>query len=187
MEWVDICLRDNFLFTFKEAPLPLFLVLLVFFCICAIAFFVTQSYNKAITSTARLLLLEYIISLIVLTLITRSGNHQIGHNFIPFWSYAAIINENQGALFVDNVLNLIVFLPIGVLLGCGYKNIKWQKELYLAAGLSICIEILQFIFKRGFSEVDDVIHNTLGCMIGFGIYKSIAGVCKFIVKKKAAV
>lgn len=26
---------------------------------------------------------------------------------------------------------------------------------------------------KGFSEIDDVIHNTLGCMIGYGIYKGV--------------
>ena len=36
--------------------------------------------------------------------------------------------------------------------------------------LSIAIEALQFLMMRGFSEIDDVIHNTLGCMIGYGLY-----------------
>lgn len=27
--------------------------------------------------------------------------------------------------------------------------------------------VLQFRFMKGFSEVDDVMHNTVGCLIGF--------------------
>ena len=34
--------------------------------------------------------------------------------------------------------------------------------------ISPTIEALQFFFMRGFSELDDVMHNTLGCLIGFG-------------------
>ena len=32
------------------------------------------------------------------------------------------------------------------------------------------IEVLQFVFKRGFAEFDDVFHNVVGCVIGFGVY-----------------
>lgn len=30
------------------------------------------------------------------------------------------------------------------------------------------IETLQFVLKRGFTEVDDVWHNVVGCVIGWG-------------------
>ena len=49
--------------------------------------------------------------------------------------------------------------------------------MYLASlSLSIMIELLQFILKRGLCETDDVIHNVLGAAIGFGIYCIIAWV-----------
>ena len=38
------------------------------------------------------------------------------------------------------------------------------------AHISASIETLQFFLKRGFAEVDDVMYNTLGCLIGCGIY-----------------
>ena len=40
--------------------------------------------------------------------------------------------------------------------------------------LSVGIETLQFVFRKGFSEFDDVMHNTLGCLIGYGMYKVIS-------------
>ena len=39
----------------------------------------------------------------------------------------------------------------------------------MGCGISVTIGALQFFFMRGFSEVDDVMHNTLGCLIGYGI------------------
>ena len=36
--------------------------------------------------------------------------------------------------------------------------------------LSFAIESLQFVLKKGLAETDDIIHNTLGCLIGYGIY-----------------
>lgn len=35
--------------------------------------------------------------------------------------------------------------------------------------MTIFIEVLQLISKRGIFEIDDIINNTLGCMIGYGI------------------
>ena len=41
----------------------------------------------------------------------------------------------------------------------------------MGCGISVTIEALQFFFMRDFSEVDDVIHNTLGCLIGYILVK----------------
>lgn len=32
------------------------------------------------------------------------------------------------------------------------------------------IDCWQFVFMKGFSELDDVMHKMLGCMIGYGVY-----------------
>ena len=47
----------------------------------------------------------------------------------------------------------------------------WWKALLVSCGISVTIEALQFLFMRGFSEVDDVMHNTLGCLIGWFMVK----------------
>lgn len=44
----------------------------------------------------------------------------------------------------------------------------WLRVLVFGAGISVMIELLQLIFKRGLCETDDVIHNVVGCMIGYG-------------------
>ncbi len=51
-----------------------------------------------------------------------------------------------------------------------FGRVKWLKALAIGGGFSLLIEVLQFVFKRGFSEFDDVFHNVLGCAIGFGLY-----------------
>ena len=42
--------------------------------------------------------------------------------------------------------------------------------LLIGCSISVTIEALQFCFMKGFSEVDDVMHNTVGCLIGYGVY-----------------
>ena len=61
--------------------------------------------------------------------------------------------------------NIIMFVPVGVLAG---RIWRW-KGLWVAAGLSAAIEILQLITARGLCEFDDVIHNMIGALIGVGV------------------
>lgn len=102
-----------------------------------------------------------------------------GHNFHPFWSYTAI-QHGRIDLIAENMMNIVVFLPVGLLLGMAIKGIKWWQAILIGCCLSFIIEALQLIFKRGFAEVDDVIHNSLGCLIGFGLYKLVALLYKIL-------
>lgn len=61
--------------------------------------------------------------------------------------------------------NIVMFIPIGVLVGFLWK---W-KGLWVAVGLSALIEVLQLITARGLMEFDDLIHNCLGALIGIVI------------------
>ena len=59
--------------------------------------------------------------------------------------------------------------------------------LLIGAGISVSIEALQFVFMKGFSELDDVFHNTLGCVIGVGVYSLIKyGYVKFTKRSMAS-
>ena len=70
------------------------------------------------------------------------------------------------AVQMEQILaNVIMFLPVGVLVGWIWR---W-RGLWVAAGLSAAIEILQLITARGLCEFDDVIHNMVGAAIGVGI------------------
>ena len=50
-------------------------------------------------------------------------------------------------------------------------NVSWLMVAIIGCGISVTTESLQFFLMRGFSEVDDVMHNTVGCLIGYMIVK----------------
>lgn len=68
-------------------------------------------------------------------------------------------------------MNVVVFIPVGLLLSCTFKQMTWWKTLLIGCSISITVEALQFWFMRGFSELDDVMHNTVGCLIGWCMVK----------------
>ena len=87
------------------------------------------------------------------------GLYKILRNSVPYFIY----------LFVGN---LVWFAPLGLLLpsltGCGKKVILWSFLL------SLLIEVCQFVFGTGVTETEDLILNTLGGSLGYGVYCIIA-------------
>lgn len=50
--------------------------------------------------------------------------------------------------------------------------------------VSLVIELGQLVFEKGVAEIDDLIHNTLGCAIGYLIAIPIAWIYNRVTKKK---
>ena len=75
--------------------------------------------------------------------------------------------------------NLVWFIPIGLFLPqFSGKQISFRKIILTGMGLSLLIESLQFIFGTGISEMDDLILNTAGTAIGYGIYATLKRIRK---------
>ena len=119
-----------------------------------------------------LLLAEWVLLVVCAVVIVRGTDAERGYNLIPFWSYWDYGEHSYFMeMFGENILNVLLFVPIGFLAGCGLERMTYKKVLFLGGGLSVVIELLQFIFKKGFCETDDVIHNVLGCIIGYGLWR----------------
>ncbi len=67
--------------------------------------------------------------------------------------------------------NTAMFIPTGILLPIVYKKLNgFWKVLAVGALISLCIELLQLPFASRASDIDDILMNTLGVAIGYGIY-----------------
>ncbi len=115
-----------------------------------------------------LLLVEYCFILYCSTVIYRDVQTEWKYDLTPFWSYKAVI-EGQSQLIMENIMNIVAFIPIGLLTTIIFKKHGLLITLCIGLLISVGIEVLQFYFKKGFSEVDDVMHNMLGCMVGYGV------------------
>ena len=163
---------------YKSAPQEVYEGLLSVFCFGAVGIIAFRGFRKGWRYLAGLLMTEYIVLLYCSMVIFRPYSEDAGYDFTPFWSYEAIEN-GRPELLAENVMNVIVFIPVGMMLGLDTQNKApsgWRTRiariaLIIGAGLiiSISIEAMQYFFHRGFAETDDVMHNTVGCMIGYGI------------------
>ena len=70
--------------------------------------------------------------------------------------------------------NTAMFIPSGIVLPIVYKKLnRLWKVAATGAFISLCIEILQLPFASRASDIDDLILNTLGVVIGYGIYAAV--------------
>lgn len=84
-------------------------------------------------------------------------------NYIPF---VDILNS-PGSYLKNTFLNLLLFLPLGFflpLLWPGFRS--WKRTFLLSFGTSLTIELLQ-LFSFRCTDIDDLIVNTLGAVLGF--------------------
>ena len=149
---------------YKDIPQEVYEGLLSVFCLGVVLFIAFKGVRTGFRWSSVLLLIEYIFLLFCSTVIFRPTGETRQYDFHPFWSY------DRPELLVENIMNVVVFIPVGLLLGSAFKQMTWWKALLIGCSISITIEALQFWFMRGFLEVDDVMHNTVGCIMGYIIY-----------------
>jgi glycopeptide antibiotics resistance protein len=101
------------------------------------------------------------------------------YNFVPFRTIALFLSDaaSLSAAFFNLVGNIILFVPFGFLLPLLWNKMKNALPLFLIAlSLSIILELYQLLTNTGQCDIDDVILNTTGSMVGFLLYS--------ILKKK---
>ena len=71
------------------------------------------------------------------------------------------------------VLNILLFIPFGYLLPeiLPQKKWTWWKVALLGMTGSLVIEVIQLVTRLGFADIDDLMNNTIGALIGYLLYK----------------
>lgn len=157
--------RQYIINLYQDIPQEVYEGLLSVFCLGVVVFIAWKGFKTGLRYSVALLLIEYIFLIFCSTVFFRTTSELRKYDIHPFWSY------DRPELLVENIMNVVVFIPVGLLLGIAFKQVTWWKVLLIGCGISVTIESLQFFFMKGFSEVDDVIHNTVGCLIGWFMVK----------------
>lgn len=175
-------LLENY-FLIVPFRLPLYVYVLVSIFSITIGCF--RLYNKGFKEGIRdvffCVLLGYVVLLICSMCLYREVSEARDYCFEPFWSYKEIFKGNP-SLLVENLMNVVVFIPIGLLLPFSLKGYKFKCVLLAGLSLSLTIELLQFVFKTGYCEFDDLFHNTLGATIGYVLSVILVTMFSFIEK-----
>lgn len=122
-------------------------------------------------------LLYYFPVIVLLTLL--KGYFVIGHlwrkeahhlreiQLVPFNDFIAP-SSWFGPLF-NVVGNVVLFVPLGLIAYQLLRDVR--RTVALGLGISLTIEVLQFVFALGISDTDDLILNTFGALVGAVVAK----------------
>ena len=88
------------------------------------------------------------------------------------------------AFWVNFPGNILMFVPIGLFAGLLMDKPRWWKGTLLSLGLSFFIEFFQLFVSRG-TDVDDLILNTLGGLLGHGVFRLLRKTSPALVRRCA--
>lgn len=114
------------------------------------------------------IILTFIFSFYLVGVLSATGVC-LKANFSPKFSLLPFIDMIRGPK--DAVLNVILFLPLGIFLPLLYEQYNSLSKVFLLGFLfSLSIEIIQ-MFGFGTTDINDLITNTFGSVLGYGVYE----------------
>ncbi|MCD7836289.1 MAG: VanZ family protein [Lachnospiraceae bacterium] len=133
--------------------------------------------KKAFSTAAVTCFVMYAAIILCITFLSReSGSGQkLDLKLFSTWG----INDRNNAYVVENIL---LFVPFGFIAPWAFKSFM-KPHICIFAGFmtSLAIELMQLITSRGFFQIDDIITNTLGMIIGYIFFMFVYG-CVFVIK-----
>lgn len=109
----------------------------------------------------------YLAILLVITFFSRESGSRVGGMDLKLFSTWGI-NTRNNAFVVENVL---LFIPYGFVCSLAFP---WARNFFRCAWFgamtSVMVELLQLITERGYFQIDDILTNILGTIVGFLIY-----------------
>lgn len=155
----------------RDVLIPSFLLMLF---ALGLVIFSGRVRNKR-NSILWILLVEYLFIVLCSTVICRNRMVFEFARFepSPLWTYIAVINRMPGVSVWDIVLNVVLFMPMGFLLGCIYPSIKIYRLVIVVLGCSLLIETSQYLLEKGVAQTDDLLHNIVGAVVGCFMAKGL--------------
>ena len=157
--------------------------------------------HRLLRTISILIFILYMLANLSTTLLFRENSSHANFNLSLFWSYRrslALFSESgegihlsvtHWSLLKQIILNILLYIPFGYLLPFAWPKLlqnKGRKSRLRSVGrfrpfpwivvligmtLSIATEFAQLLFKSGLFEFDDILNNTLGCLIGVFLYQ----------------
>jgi glycopeptide antibiotics resistance protein len=100
-----------------------------------------------------------------------NGTHTGPGNFTPFNTIWPFLNgrPNRFIAAVNLLGNIFPFTPVGLLASLVSPRLAWRRSLVLAVAVGLAMEGTEVLFRVGIFDVDDILLNAFGVMIGYWI------------------
>ena len=138
-----------------------------------------KDYSSFFRNTSLSVLMGYAFFILCATIWFREKTEYARCYMNPFESYDDLYYK----MIAEILLNVLFFIPIGFLLAAAMKRERFIFVLCTGCMFSLTIETAQLLCHRGVCNIDDVFHNTLGCAIGYVVYRLCKSIQKIFTKR----
>lgn len=155
-----------------------FIILPVLLGICVWFLIKSVLRENVLCSLCKTMFSVYLVILLLLTVVLRDKSETTTVCMTPLFLFT--LAEKENTVYRSMLLNVLMFIPFGVLLPdtLKKKNFRYLITVFIALFISMGVETLQYVFQVGRTEIDDVIFNTIGALIGCGIFRLAEKYCK---------
>ncbi|MBQ4057517.1 MAG: VanZ family protein [Lachnospiraceae bacterium] len=133
-----------------------------------------------IRALSRIAFVIYMIVLVYFLLLSDGFGRTVQRdeyqfNLIPFVEIMRFVTYREYLGFYNVMINLVgnvvAFIPFGALIRWVInRSVRWYHVMGYTFLFSLSVELLQLIAKVGAFDVDDLILNTFGGLLGFFVY-----------------
>lgn len=134
----------------------------------------------------------YAFLLLALLVLSRGTRAEASLILTPFYSYRKIFAHTAGSFewLCLGVFNCLLYLPLGLFCAAYGQTCRAPARLVvlraaaLGFALSLLVETLQLLLRRGTFELDDLLHNTLGAVLGALLWQGAATLHAHLKEKR---
>ena len=162
-------IQDTLEMAFSE-NYPMIIIFTVIIVAIRIAYLIVHK-QKFIFYKEFFMLAFLLYSLLLFYVVTFQDVNYGTNNFVPF--HEIFRYEFGSSYFIHNILgNILLFIPFGYFVSRIMTTRKPWATLIISLITAVTIECTQLMIGRTF-DVDDIILNVLGCMLGYLVYLMI--------------
>jgi glycopeptide antibiotics resistance protein len=134
---------------------------------CPVAVFLLIAYCAVLV---KVMVFKDVPLIRVGALMINFGGSQTGPaNLVPFKTILVYLLGDKGLLIagINLIGNIVLLMPVGFVVPFFSRKIRWRNMLAIAALAGFAIEGMQVLLRLGIFDIDDVILNGLGVMVGY--------------------
>ena len=142
--------------------------------------YLLQKHPRLFATAKYTFLGVYIIANLYETILFRTVKPDAPVKLELLWSYRESLTFPDGllgllagtvvianpALLEEIILNVLLYIPLGYLLPFTFDKLKPWQIILIGMSCSVLTEVTQLVCRIGWFEFDDMLNNTMGCIIG---------------------
>lgn len=91
-------------------------------------------------------------------------------NLIPFYTLFEMFSKGGDVSILNLIGNIVMFMPFGFFPAVLWRNVKLWNAINITFSVSLFIEIVQLFITGRATDIDDLILNVIGGILGWCVY-----------------